>query len=57
MVAATTAELERLNVPFFHLQKNLIIGAGEKEDGKIGEEELRQKRSKMIDLLEDLCKD
>ena len=57
MVAATTAELERVGVPFFRMQKGLVVGKGEKEEGKIDEEELQRLRMKMVGLLEDLCKD
>ena len=57
MVAATTAELERVGVPFFRIQKGLVVGKGEKEEGKIDEEELQRLRMKMLGLLEDLCKD
>ena len=57
MVAATTAELERLGVPFFRMQKDLVVGKGKKEEGKIDEEELQRLRMKMAGLLEDLCKD
>ena len=57
MVAATTAELERLGVPFFRMQKSLVVGKGMKEEGKIDEEELQRLRMKMAGLLEDLCKD
>ena len=57
MVVATTAELERLSVPFFRIQKGLVVGKGEKEEGKIDEEELQRLRMKMAGLLEDLCKD
>ena len=57
MIAATTAELERLGVPFFRMQKDLVVGKGEKEEGKIDEEELQRLRMKMVGLLEDLSKD
>ena len=57
MVAATTAELERLGVPFFRMQKDLVVGKGEKEEGKVDEEELERLRMKMAGLLEDLSKD
>lgn len=51
MVAATMAELGKLDVPFFALQKDLV-GDGE---GKVGEEELRALRVRMVGTLEDLC--
>ena len=55
MVTATTAELERLGVPFFRLQKGLVVGKGEKAEGKVDEGELLRLRGKMLGLLEDLC--
>lgn len=57
MVTATTAELEKMGVPFFRLQKGLVIGKGEKGEGKLDEEELLKLRTKMLGLLEDLCRD
>ena len=69
MALASTAELARLGVPFFDIQEDLIVrrrqvvgqvrdsSSGEKTEGRIGEEELEALQTKMLELLEDLCKE
>ena len=72
MIAATEKELKGLGVPFFGVREELIRKQGhetkekdsgngvkppESGDGKIGEEELKGLRGKMVELLEDLCRD
>ena len=72
MIAATERELRGLGVPFFSVKEGFIRrdrgpnrgtvrGDGAEEgqdgDGKIGEEELKALRRRMVELLEDLCKE
>jgi len=61
MIAATEKELKALGVPFFGTKEELIRrhegGVREKDEGTIGEEELQGLRKRMLELLEDLCKD
>ncbi len=61
MIAATERELKALGVPFFGIKEELIGrdggGVREKHEGRIGEEELQGLRKRMLELLEDLCKD
>lgn len=59
MVAATTAELARLGVPFFNTRPELLWsnndGERRKTDGLLDESQLRELQAKMLVLLEDLC--
>ena len=70
MIAATERELRGLGVPFFSVKEGLIrrnrgegweivsgdgADGAQDGDGKIGEEELKALRSRMVELLEDLC--
>jgi hypothetical protein len=56
MVAATTEELGRLEVPFFCTLRALVTEKGKvKRVGTLGEEELVGFQGKMLELLEDLC--
>lgn len=67
MIAATERELRSLGVPFFATKEDLIRRKGTiyegKErgdgsgDGKIDEEEFQGLRRRMVDMLEDLCKE
>lgn len=68
MIAATERELKGLGVPFFGVRGELGTRGGgakgrgeggvkEKDEGGIGEEELQGLRKRMLELLEDLCKD
>jgi len=61
MIAATERELKAMGVPFFGIKEELIRrdggGVREKQEGRIGEEELQGLRKRMLELLEDLCKD
>lgn len=61
MIAATERELKVLGVPFFGVGEGLIRrdggGVREKDEGGIGEKELQGLRKRMLELLEDLCKD
>lgn len=60
MNAATTAELSRLGIPFFAIDKTLITqdaSRDEEEKAKIGEKVLGELKTKMLGLLEDLCGD
>ena len=55
---ATNAELARLGVPFFAIDRALVtrdlsLDGGEKD--KIGEKDLQELETKMLALLEDLC--
>lgn len=60
MVAATTAELARLGVPFFNTRPELLVsnsedGEGRKTEGLLDESQLRELQAKILVLLEDLC--
>lgn len=69
MVAATTAELARLDVPFFNTRPDLVLTAQSSDcgaalrnphpergsEGRLDEAELRELQAKMLVLLEDLC--
>jgi hypothetical protein len=73
MVAAMTTELRNLGVPFFGMKSDLQrtsqdgeTSAGYEprhdliqEDSKatLGQDELRKLQKRMLELLEDLCKD
>lgn len=64
MIAATERELKGLGVPFFGTRGELIRrdgglrgGVKATDEGKIEEEELQGLRKKMLELLEDLCKE
>ena len=70
MIKATTLELKILGVPFFGMKSDLIVcntdvaedvvisDAGWKaREGKIEEKELEKLQRKMLELLEDLCKE
>lgn len=60
MNAATTAELTRLGIPFFAIDKTLITqdtGQDREEKAKIEEKVLEELKIKMLGLLEDLCGD
>jgi len=63
MIAATEKELTALGVPFFGVRGELmrrkvaVPNDGGEGDGRIGEEELKGLKGKMVELLEDLCKD
>ena len=72
MIAATERELRGLGVPFFSVKEWFIrrdrganretvsgdgVGGAQDRDGKIGEEELMALRRRMVELLEDLCKE
>lgn len=72
MIAATEKALKELGVPFFDIRADLVRRQGElandrkyddeaaaanKYDGNIGEEELLGLKTKMVELLEDLCKE
>lgn len=49
-------ELRALEVPFFCIKEDLILGKGEEgEKGKITQVELGKLQMRMIELLEDLC--
>lgn len=52
MMKATERELEGLGVPFFGVRRD-----GGVKGRKAAEEELQGLRKKMLELLEDLCKD
>lgn len=54
----TEAELRRLGVPFFAIDESLV--AKEKEEtaeGKVSKEELAVLKRRMLELLQDLCRD
>lgn len=60
MVAATTAELARLGVPFFNTRPELLVSNSEdgerrKTEGLLDESQLRELQAKILVLLEDLC--
>lgn len=58
MIAATTAELARLGVPFFAIDKDMVVRDSSLDIGgkdKIGEKEWQELKTKMLGLLEDLC--
>ena len=70
MIKATTLELKTLGVPFFGVNSDLILRntigaedvviseAGRKAiEGKTEERELEKLQRKMLELLEDLCKE
>ena len=68
MFCATTTELQNLGIPFFGISVDMIIpdksnSASESEDniskrkGKVSEKELGALQKRMVELLEDLCKD
>lgn len=55
MVAATTEELRKLEIPFFCTLKALVTVGGEvKEKGMIYDAELVTLQARMLELLEDL---
>lgn len=58
MNVATTAELARLGVPFFVIDKALVVRDATLEavgKTKIAEKDLQELKTKMLGLLEDLC--
>lgn len=56
MVAATTKELAKLEVPFFCTTRGLVSGKGTvRTKGTITEDELVGLQKRMLELLEDLC--
>ena len=73
MVNATTAELKALGVPFFGMRPELITkdnedgttlqennlqeGSGAHTRSTIRQSELMQLQKRMLELLEDLCKE
>lgn len=61
MVEALTRELKTQRIPFFAIDKSLVEvsqapGSG-KESGKLSEAELKDLQRRMLELLEDLCKE
>lgn len=66
MVRATTSELKALGVPFFGMKPDTILRAHEtmtgvaqrkSHEGKMEERELEKLQARMLELLEDLCKE
>jgi len=58
MVAATTEELGKLEVPFFCTAKALVVEKGKvKRKGMIYEEDLVKSQLKMLDFLEGWCEE
>ena len=66
MVRATVSELKALGVPFFGMKSDMIVRADETAIGdvkrkpnenKIEERELEKLQRRMLELLEDLCKE
>lgn len=59
MVAATTAELARLDVPFFNTRPDLVLRKTPPKEpgseGRLDEAQVRELQAKMLVLLEDLC--
>lgn len=68
MVNATMAELQAIGIPFFGLRRELVVQEGEeqerdeglrKEGGrkKLREEEVLALQKRVVELLEDLCRE
>lgn len=63
MVDALMAELRGLKIPFFVLNKDLVQAPETQKDGeaedssKISPSELNDLQRRMLELLEDLCKE
>ncbi|MCJ1464808.1 hypothetical protein MMC07_003422 [Pseudocyphellaria aurata] len=56
MVAATTAELARLGVPFFNTRSDLLSKSdATRHTAQLDNHQLRELQNKMLVLLEDLC--
>ncbi|CRG89798.1 hypothetical protein PISL3812_06837 [Talaromyces islandicus] len=56
----TEAELRRLGVPFFAVDESLVLSATDKDtvvEGKISKEQLAVLKRRMLELLQDLCRD
>lgn len=61
MVEALTRELKTQKIPFFAIDKSLVEGSQAhgpgKETGKLSGSELKDLQRRMLELLEDLCKE
>jgi aspartate aminotransferase-like enzyme len=64
LARSTEAELRRLGVPFFAIDESLVLNTttttateAEKGEGKISKEELAVLKRRMLELLQDLCRD
>ncbi|KAI4132317.1 MAG: hypothetical protein LQ338_000778 [Usnochroma carphineum] len=58
MVKATQRELRGLGIPFFGIEGALVVREeGEKEKGKVGEEELERLKARMVEFLEDMVRE
>lgn len=66
MIRATISELKALGVPFFGMKPDMILRANETgtgvaerktHEGRVEESELERLQGRMLELLEDLCKE